>query len=85
MNPLHDEDRHAICSTDVLNLTDAHCRFWNNKFLDVAPTPSAANRPPGKVTPSADDIAVHRLGNIVGAAMRPASLIRSPSWGKQLA
>ena len=60
MNPMHDEDMHAIYGANVLNGTDAHCRFWNNKFRDLAPAPSAANRPAGEAAPSADDIAARR-------------------------
>jgi len=44
----------------MLNGTDAHCRFWNNRFRDMAPAPSAANRPAGEATPTADDIAARR-------------------------
>ena len=60
MNPMHDEDMHAIFGANVLNGTDAHCRFWNNKFRDMAPAPSAANRPAGEAAPTADDIAARR-------------------------
>jgi 5-methyltetrahydrofolate--homocysteine methyltransferase len=28
MNPLHDEDMHAIYGANVLNGTDKHCKFW---------------------------------------------------------
>jgi 5-methyltetrahydrofolate--homocysteine methyltransferase len=60
MNPLHDEDMHAIFGANVLNGTDAHCKFWNNKFRDLAPAPSSANRPAGEAAPTADDIAARR-------------------------
>jgi len=60
MNPLHNEDMHAIFGANVLNGTDAHCRFWNNKFRDLAPPPSAANRPAGEAAPSAEDLAARR-------------------------
>ena len=60
MNPLHDEDMHAIFGANVLNGTDAHCKFWNNKFRDLAPAPSAANRPAGEAAPSAEELAARR-------------------------
>jgi 5-methyltetrahydrofolate--homocysteine methyltransferase len=60
MNPLHDEDMHAIYGANVLNGTDAHCRFWNNRFRDMAPAPAAANRPAGEAAPTADEIAARR-------------------------
>src|SRR5437868_15097503 len=37
MNPLHDEDMHAIYGANVLNGTDRNCRFWTNKFREMAP------------------------------------------------
>ena len=30
INPLHDEDMHAIYGANVLNGTDKHCKFWTN-------------------------------------------------------
>jgi 5-methyltetrahydrofolate--homocysteine methyltransferase len=60
MNPLHNEDMHAIYGANVLNGTDAHCKFWNNKFRDLAPAPAAANRPAGEAAPTADEIAARR-------------------------
>lgn len=32
MNPLHDEDMHAIFAANVLNGTDRDCRAWTSKF-----------------------------------------------------
>jgi len=60
MNPLHDEDMHAIYGANVLNGTDAHCKFWNNKFRDLAPAPSTAALPPGEVAPAAEELAARR-------------------------
>lgn len=60
MNPLHDEDMHAIYGANVLNGTDAHCKFWNNKFRDMAPAPAAAALAPGEVAPTAEEIAARR-------------------------
>jgi 5-methyltetrahydrofolate--homocysteine methyltransferase len=60
MNPLHDEDMHAIFGANVLNGTDAHCRFWNNRFRDMAPAPSTAALAPGEAAPSAEELAQRR-------------------------
>jgi 5-methyltetrahydrofolate--homocysteine methyltransferase len=60
MNPLHDEDMHAIYGANVLNGTDAHCKFWNNKFRDLAPAPAAAGLAPGEAAPSAEELAARR-------------------------
>jgi 5-methyltetrahydrofolate--homocysteine methyltransferase len=60
MNPLHDEDMHAIYGANVLNGTDAHCKFWNNRFRDMAPAPSAAALPPGEAAPTAEELAARR-------------------------
>jgi 5-methyltetrahydrofolate--homocysteine methyltransferase len=37
MNPLHDEDMHAILGANVLNGTDANCLRWIKKFREPAP------------------------------------------------
>ena len=37
MNPLHDEDMHAILAANVLNGTDVSCRVWTKKFREAAP------------------------------------------------
>jgi 5-methyltetrahydrofolate--homocysteine methyltransferase len=60
MNPLHDEDMHAIFGANVLNGTDAHCKFWNNRFRDMAPAPAAAGLAPGEIAPTAEEIAARR-------------------------
>jgi 5-methyltetrahydrofolate--homocysteine methyltransferase len=60
MNPLHDEDLHAIYAANVLNGTDANCKFWTNKFRDLAPAPMAAALPPGEVAPTADELEARR-------------------------
>lgn len=36
MNPLHDEDMHAIFAANVLNGTDKDCRAWTKKFRPPA-------------------------------------------------
>ena len=36
MNPLHDEDMHAILGANVLNGTDRNCKFWTNKFREMS-------------------------------------------------
>jgi len=59
MNPLHDEDMHAIFGANVLNGTDAHCRFWNNKFREMTAAPSAAAQAAGEIS-SNEDIAARR-------------------------
>ena len=38
MNPLHDEDMHAIMGANVMNGVDANCLAWIRKFRE----PSAA-------------------------------------------
>ena len=40
MNPLHDEDMHAILAANVLNGTDVSCRVWTRKFREAAPAPA---------------------------------------------
>ena len=37
MNPLHDEDMHAIMGANVLNGVDANCLAWIRKFREPAP------------------------------------------------
>jgi 5-methyltetrahydrofolate--homocysteine methyltransferase len=59
MNPLHDEDMHAIFGANVLNGTDAHCKFWNNKFREMTTGPSAAAQAAG-LQSSNEDIAARR-------------------------
>jgi 5-methyltetrahydrofolate--homocysteine methyltransferase len=38
MNPLHDEDMHAIVGANVLNGVDANCLAWIRKFREPQPT-----------------------------------------------
>jgi 5-methyltetrahydrofolate--homocysteine methyltransferase len=59
MNPLHDEDMHAIFGANVLNGTDAHCKFWNNKFREMTAGPSAAAQAAGEQS-SNEDIAARK-------------------------
>jgi 5-methyltetrahydrofolate--homocysteine methyltransferase len=40
MNPLHDEDMHAIMAANVLNGTDRNCKSWTNKFRDMGTAPA---------------------------------------------
>ena len=44
MNPLHDEDMHAIMAANVLNGTDRNCKSWTNKFRDMAAAAGAGCR-----------------------------------------
>lgn len=37
MNPLHDEDMHAVMAANVLNGIDAHCLSWIRRFRQAAP------------------------------------------------
>lgn len=37
MNPLHDEDMHAIFAANTLNGLDPDCRAWVKKFREPAP------------------------------------------------
>ena len=37
MNPLHDEDMHAIMGANVMNGVDANCLAWIRKFREPAP------------------------------------------------
>jgi 5-methyltetrahydrofolate--homocysteine methyltransferase len=37
MNPLHNEDMHAILAANVLNGTDVSCRVWTKTFREAAP------------------------------------------------
>ena len=59
MNPLHDEDMHAIFGANVLNGTDAHCKFWTNKFREMTSGPSAAAQAAG-LQSSNEDIEARR-------------------------
>jgi 5-methyltetrahydrofolate--homocysteine methyltransferase len=43
MNPLHDEDMHAIMGANVLNGVDANCLAWIRKFREPAPASAAAS------------------------------------------
>jgi 5-methyltetrahydrofolate--homocysteine methyltransferase len=52
MNPLHDEDMHAIMAANVLNGTDRNCKGWTNKFRDMA-TPPAITQSVGDGLPGA--------------------------------
>ena len=54
MNPLHDEDMHAIYGANVLNGTDKHCKFWTNKFREMTAAPSAAAQAAGEVSSNAE-------------------------------
>jgi 5-methyltetrahydrofolate--homocysteine methyltransferase len=48
MNPLHDEDMHAIMGANVLNGVDANCLGWIRKFREpAAPAAGAAGTAPG--------------------------------------
>jgi 5-methyltetrahydrofolate--homocysteine methyltransferase len=47
MNPLHDEDMHAIMGANVLNGVDANCLAWIRKFREPAPAAAADGAPPG--------------------------------------
>ena len=61
MNPLHDEDLHAIFGANVLNGTDRNCRFWANKFREMAaPPPVTQAMGDGLPGASADDIEARR-------------------------
>ena len=53
MNPLHDEDMHAIFGANVLNGTDRNCKFWTNKFRDMVAAP-AITKAIGDGLPSAE-------------------------------
>ena len=59
MNPLHDEDMHAIFGANVLNGTDRHCKFWTQKFREMTSGPSAAAQAAGEVS-STEDIEARR-------------------------
>jgi 5-methyltetrahydrofolate--homocysteine methyltransferase len=52
MNPLHDEDMHAIMAANVLNGVDRNCRAWIRKFREPAP---AAAAPLAEGAPAGDD------------------------------
>ena len=59
MNPLHDEDMHAIYGANVLNGTDRNCKFWTNKFREMA-MPVAQMTADGQPGVSADDAEARR-------------------------
>jgi 5-methyltetrahydrofolate--homocysteine methyltransferase len=59
MNPLHDEDMHAIYGANVLNGTDAHCKFWTNRFREMTSGPSASAQAAG-LQSSNEDIEARR-------------------------
>ena len=42
MNPLHDEDMHAIMGANVLNGVDANCLAWIRKFREASMAPAGA-------------------------------------------
>lgn len=42
MNPLHDEDMHAIMAANVLNGTDLNCLAWIRRFREPAPAAPAS-------------------------------------------
>ncbi len=48
MNPLHDEDMHAIFAANVLNGTDKDCRAWTSKFRPPAADGEAGGRRGGR-------------------------------------
>jgi 5-methyltetrahydrofolate--homocysteine methyltransferase len=54
MNPLHDEDMHAIMGANVLNGVDANCLAWIRKFREPAPASGSANGDPGAAPSEAD-------------------------------
>ena len=53
MNPLHDEDMHAILGANVLNGTDRNCKFWTNKFREMVPCPRRSRKAVGDGLPGA--------------------------------
>ena len=59
MNPLHDEDMHAIFGANVLNGTDRNCKFWTNRFREMTAAPSAAAQAAGEIS-SNEDIEARR-------------------------
>ncbi len=61
MNPLHDEDMHAIYGANVLNGTDKHCKFWTNRFREMTAAPSKAAQAAGEIS-SNEDIEARRAG-----------------------
>ena len=52
MNPLHDEDMHAILAANVLNGTDRNCKVWTNKFREMS-APTAVSQTAGDGLPGA--------------------------------
>jgi len=59
MNPLHDEDMHAVYGANVLNGTDKHCKFWTNRFREMTAAPSKAAQAAGEIS-SNEDIEARR-------------------------
>ncbi|HKQ94260.1 MAG TPA: methyltetrahydrofolate cobalamin methyltransferase [Aestuariivirgaceae bacterium] len=55
MNPLHDEDMHAIMGANVLNGVDANCLGWIRKFREPAPASAAAPNGEAGAAPSEAD------------------------------
>jgi 5-methyltetrahydrofolate--homocysteine methyltransferase len=53
MNPLHDDDMHAILGANVLNGTDANCLRWIKKFRETAP-PVSMTTGEGAQAPGSD-------------------------------
>jgi 5-methyltetrahydrofolate--homocysteine methyltransferase len=59
MNPLHDEDMHAIMGANVLNGVDANCLRWIRKFREPAPA-APAPAADGSQAPAGNDIDARR-------------------------
>ena len=61
MNPLHDEDMHAILAANVLNGTDRNCKVWTNKFREMS-APAAVSQTVGDGLPGAsgEDVEARR-------------------------
>jgi len=58
MNPLHDEDMHAIMAANVLNGVDRNCKAWIRKFRE--PAPAAAPAPGTEGAPAGEDADARR-------------------------
>jgi 5-methyltetrahydrofolate--homocysteine methyltransferase len=58
MNPLHDEDMHAIMGANVLNGVDANCLTWIRKFRE--PVPAAAQAGDGSPAAPGNDVDTRR-------------------------
>ncbi len=59
MNPLHDEDMHAIMAANVLNGVDRNCKAWIRKFREPAPA-AAAPAPGAEGAPAGEDADTRR-------------------------